>query len=161
MNWEIYHNNKGASILTKAKKRSNKREKNTNKFTKDTLVNKLLFVVIFSIISFIALKLIYIGYVHVNYVLGMPKAMIIISIIGFVLAGLAGFMCFVKENKAAGYMNFFNISLACAISCISIYFYSLYAIRALWCVIGIYMILSFIYYIFMFNKEKNKNSVSK
>lgn len=139
-------------------KKTKKRFKKSNnhkieKFGRDALINKLLFIVIFSIISCVVLKFIYIGYIHVNYVLGMPKFMITLFVISLVITGLFGYRYFKGEQKHDG-ITYFIIPLACAISSISIYLYSLYAIRVLWYVIGIYMVVGCLYYIFKYVRYK-------
>lgn len=124
---------------------------------KDAIINRLLYVAIFSIIASIVLWFIYNGYLHTAYVLAMPKLMIAFFIISLVLAGVLGWRAFiVKTNKHSNSLSKFSpyliLFILIALSSIAIYLYTLYAIYALWILIAVYLIIMFGYNLYKLAK---------
>ncbi|MCG8501588.1 MAG: hypothetical protein MJB12_14470 [Firmicutes bacterium] len=120
-----------------------------NRKKRDEVINKLLFVTIFSILASVILSLIYRGYMHTAYILMMPGVMLGIFILSAAAAGIMGWRIYKSNQKMSSRLfPYFLISIIFAVSSLLVRHYILYAIYALWILIAIYLVVSFVYYIY-------------
>ena len=120
-----------------------------NRKKRDAVINKLLFVTIFSIIASLILSLIYRGYLHTAYILSMPGIMLGIFVVSTIAAVIMGWKIYKSKQKMSSKLfPYFLISIIFAISSLLIRYYILYAIYALWILIAVYLVVSFVYHIY-------------
>lgn len=128
-------------------KKNYKRKQN-----KDAMINRLLFVTVFSIIASVILWFIFVGYLHTAYILAMPKVMIGIFIVSAVATAFFGWKVYQSQQKTKSkYFLYLVISGIFALSSLAIKYYILYAIYALWIIIALYLVFNFAYYIYKLN----------
>lgn len=118
---------------------------------KDAIINRLLFVTIFSVFASILLWFIYTGYIHTGYVLAMPKIMIAISFVSLITAGLLYWKAKSDKKLFKKLLPYIIISVIIAVGSVTVYFYVLYAIYALWILIAVYLIITFAYNLYKLN----------
>ncbi len=115
---------------------------------KDAIINRLLFVTIFSIVASVVLWFIFGGYLRSKYILMMPSVVLTIFAISLLLALVIGWKMYSDKKSVAKLMVYFRIAVVTALGSIAIYFKNLYAIYALWIIIVLYLVANFAYNIY-------------
>ncbi len=127
---------------------TNKGAINVTRKEKDVIINRLLFVTIFSIVASVVLWFIYGGYLRTKYVLMMPTVVLTIFGLSLLLALVIGWKMYSDKKSVEKFIIYFRTAVVISLGSIAIYFKILYAIYGLWILIAIYLIANFVYNIY-------------
>ncbi len=140
------------------KRKNNNKHRQNNRQEKqkrqDAIINHMLFVTVFCIIASIIVWLIFKGYTHTATILMMGPIVTGLFAVSAVVAGLIGLKIGRSRKKVSRrWITAFTISIVIMFSSLAIKDYLLYAMYALWILIAIYLVVSFVYYIYKLNQN--------